>query len=196
MRGPRRWHDPGMRLVVPAPEHLDGYADALRRGWSPETERPEAAAEMLAALEADPAAFLAGQDDPDGAGPPIVLPDGSTVPRLPGLNRWMWDDDGFAGSIGLRWQPGTSALPPTCLGHIGYAVVPWKQRRGYATAALRDLLPLAREVGLPSVDVTTDPQNTASQRVVLANGGRLVGEQPLPPEHGAGVVLLFRIDLA
>jgi len=41
----------------------------------------------------------------------------------------MWDDE-FAGSIGFRWQPGTSALPPHCLGHIGYAVVPWKQGRG------------------------------------------------------------------
>ena len=59
----------------------------------------------------------------------------------------MWDGE-FCGSIGFRWQPGTSALPPYCLGHIGYSVVPWKQRRGYATKALALLLPDARKEGL------------------------------------------------
>ena len=63
-------------------------------------------------------------------GDPISLPDGSTVPRLPGLSRWMWDGE-FAGAINLRWQPGSRLLLPTCLGHIGYSVVPWKRRRGY-----------------------------------------------------------------
>jgi predicted acetyltransferase len=41
----------------------------------------------------------------------------------------MWDGE-FCGSIGLRWLPGTEELPPHCLGHIGYAVVPWKRRLG------------------------------------------------------------------
>ena len=67
----------------------------------------------------------------------LPQPDGSTAKRLPGFKRWLWDGE-FCGSIGLRWQPGTTALPPHCLGHIGYAVVPWKRRRGYATQALRD----------------------------------------------------------
>jgi predicted acetyltransferase len=40
----------------------------------------------------------------------------------------MWDGD-FAGAINLRWQPGTAELPPHCLGHIGYGVVPWKRGR-------------------------------------------------------------------
>ncbi len=48
------------------------------------------------------------------------------------------DPDAFL--IGLRWQRGSEALPPYCLGHIGYAVVPWKQGRGYATRALREVL--------------------------------------------------------
>ena len=56
----------------------------------------------------------------------------------------MWDGE-FCGSIGFRWQPGTSTLPPYVLGHIGYAVVPWKRGRGYATQALALLLPEARK---------------------------------------------------
>ena len=66
-------------------------------------------------------------DDREAKRGPVTLPDGSQVPRLPGYRRWMWDGE-FCGSIGFRWQPGTSALPPYVLGHIGYSVVPWKQR--------------------------------------------------------------------
>jgi predicted acetyltransferase len=85
----------------------------------------------------------------------------------------MWDegDDTFAGSINLRWQPGTAELPPHCLGHIGYSVVPWKRRRGFATRALAGMLAEARALGLPYVDIRTDADNHASQRVIEANGG-------------------------
>ena len=72
----------------------------------------------------------------------------------------MWDGE-FCGSIGFRWQPGTEVLPPHCLGHIGYAVVPWKKRRGHATRALAAMLPLARAEGLGYVELTTDPPQPA-----------------------------------
>ena len=99
------------------------------------------------------------------------------------------------GTIGFRWSaPGTPDLPPTCLGHIGYAVVPWKRGRGYATAALAQMLPLARECGLPYVYVTTQPDNVPSQRVILANGGVLVERFTQLDAHGGGGALRYRID--
>jgi predicted acetyltransferase len=122
------------------------------------------------------------------------MPDGSFVPRLPSLGRWMWDGE-FCGFISLRWQRGTAELPPTCLGHIGYSVVPWKRRLGYASAALAQVLPLARERGLPYVEVVTTPENTASQKVILANGGFLVEEFEKLAVHGGGPALRFRIAL-
>jgi predicted acetyltransferase len=181
-----------VELVRPALEHLDSYVDALTRGWSRDTTSPRAREEDLERIVADPEAFLELQEDRDAAGPPITLPDGSTVPRLPGFHRWMWDGD-FCGSISLRWQLGTSELPPHCLGHIGYSVVPWKQRRGYATSALRQLLPDARALGFPYVELTTRPDNIASQRVILANGGVLVEEFALPQTSGGGAGLRYRI---
>ncbi len=163
-----------MELVVPALSHLDAYVDALHRGWSPDNIRLEAAArEHLARIAEDAADFLAKADDRDARGGDVTLPDGSQVPRLPGFVRWMWDGE-FCGQIGFRWQPGTEALPKHCLGHIGYSVVPWKRRRGYASRALALMLPEARREGLRYVELTTDPDNLPSQKVIAANGGVFV----------------------
>ena len=106
----------------------------------------------------------------------------------------MWDGE-FCGVIGLRWQPGTEALPPYCLGHIGYAVVPWKQRRGYATLALGAMLADARAEGLRHVEITTGPDNVASQRVITANGGVLVEEFITPATLGSKRELRYRVLL-
>lgn len=183
-----------MILVKPGTEYLPAYVDALQRGWSPDTIRAEARFEELREIERDADAFLSRCDDPEAAGGPIRLPDGSLVTRLPGFHRWMWDGQ-FAGSIGLRWQPGTPELPPTCLGHIGYSVVPWKRGRGYAKSALALMLPKARARGLPYVEVTTDVDNVASQHVVLANGGVLVERFVKGVQYGSGDGLRFRIHL-
>jgi predicted acetyltransferase len=185
-----------MELVVPSLDRLPAYADALRRGfWSDNLRREASARDELAKIAADPAAFVASLDDPEARGAPIVLPDGSTVKRLPSYRRWMWDD-GFCGNVNFRWQPGTSALPAHVLGHLGYSVVPWKQRRGYATRALALILPEVRRLGLTWVDLTTDPDNIASQKVITANGGHLVERFTHLPAHGGGEGLLFRIPLA
>ena len=182
-----------MHLVRPGPEYLASYVAALERGWSADNERGvEAAREELSRIQADAAAFLASMEDREAKGPPITLPDGSAAKRLPGFRRWIWDGE-FCGSIGLRWQPGTTALPLYCLGHIGYAVVPWKQRLGYAKSALRLILAEARAVGLPYMEITTDPDNIASQRVIEANGGILVEHFIKPQQFGCKPGLRFRI---
>ena len=147
---------------------------ALRAGWSADTVRGAVAAqEELQRIDADPDLFVASLYDPEAKGERIKLLDGSTAERLPGYRKFMWDGE-FCGSITLRWMNGTEALPSYCLGHIGYAVVPWKQRRGYATRAVKVLLPEAKAVGLRFVHITTDVDNVVSQRVVTAAGGVLV----------------------
>lgn len=182
-----------MQLVRPQSQHLESYVAALRRGWAGDNVRGAIAAqEELSRIEADPVAFLAAMDDREAKGPMVKLPDGSEVKRIPGFRRWMWDTE-FCGSIGFRWQPGTTELPPHCPGHIGYAVVPWKQGQGMAQQALGDLLPEVWAVGLPFVEITTDPENVASQRVIEANGGVLVEEFVKPPQYGFGVGLRYRI---
>ena len=187
--------DSPLQLLVPSLAQLDGYVDALKRGWSPDNVRLRAAAaEELAKIDANAAGFVASLDDREAKAGPITLPDGSQVPRLPGYRRWIWDD-GFCGSIGIRWQPGTEELPPHCLGHVGYAVVPWKRGRGYATRALYLLLPEARKEGLNYLELTTDVDNLPSQKVITNNGGVLVKRFHKDPAYGDVEALLFRIDL-
>ena len=189
---------PGMadtHLVRPAAEHLPRYVAALERGWSPDNLRgAAAAAEELRQITADPDAFLARFDDEHAAAGPVPMPDGTTRPRLPSIRRWIWADD-FCGSIGLRWTADGGPLPEHVPGHLGYAVVPWRQREGHATRALGLMLAEARARGLRRVEITTDPGNLASQKVVLANGGRLLGPYERAAALGDGPGLKFVIDL-
>jgi predicted acetyltransferase len=184
-----------LELVTPTLRHLPGYQEALKRGWSPDNVSPERTALLhLARMAEDPAGFVASLTDPEAKGGPITLPDGTTRPRLPGVFLWIWDGE-FCGSTSLRWQKATSELPDYVLGHIGYSIVPWKRRRGYATAALGKLLPEARGRGLDYVLLTTDLRNLPSQKVILANGGRSLGPRAKYSAYGGALELLFRIDL-
>ncbi len=184
-----------MKLIWPSSEYLPAYITALQSGWSADNVRGAvAAAEELDRIAVDPDGFLASMIDREAKGNPVTLPDGTSVKRIPGFRQWMWDGE-FCGVIGFRWQPGTEALPPHCLGHIGYAVVPAKRNLGYATRALRETLPLARAEGLRYVEVTTDPDNFASQRTIEANGGVLHEKFIKPLQFGGKPGLRYRIML-
>ncbi len=61
-------------------------------------------------------------------------------------------------------------------GHIGYSVHPEFRRQGYGTEILELALEKCRELGIDPVLVTCDRDNTASSRVILANGGVLENE--------------------
>lgn len=184
-----------MQLVWPCREFLPAYVDALQRDWSPDNLRGAAAArDELDQIQRDADAYLALQVDRDARGGDVTLPDGSKAPRLPGYRRWIWDGE-FCGLIGFRWQPGTTALPPHVLGHIGYAVVEWKRHRGLATEALKLQLADCRAEGLEFVELTTDFDNLASQKVITANGGVVVEAFRKSPAYGGAQSLRYRILL-
>jgi predicted acetyltransferase len=189
------------RILRPTLTLLPGNKAALERGWSPDNTRPDTAPrEALERIASDVHTYLAVTHDPQGLGPPITLPDGTQRARIPGIVRWIWDEDdgpdGFAGTVGLRWMAGHAPLPPHVLGHIGYAVVPWKRQRGHATRALALMLGEARTFGLPRVELTTDPDNEPSQKVITANGGVLLERFDKGAAYGHKPGLRYVIALA
>lgn len=185
-----------LRLIKPDLAALPAYREALERGWSPDNVGlDKTRLRELAAVAEDPAAFLASLDDPEARGGPIAMPDGTMLERLPGRRRWLLDGEAFCGSFGFRWRPGTEALPPHVLGHMGYAVPEWMRGQGYATRGLALLLPDARALGMAYVELTTDPDNEASQKVILNNGGYLVERFQKPAVYGEADGLRWRIDL-
>ena len=61
-------------------------------------------------------------------------------------------------------------------GNIGYAVLPSKRNRGYATQMLQHALDMCRDSGLESVTLGCYQDNLASIEVILKCGGALIAE--------------------
>ena len=183
-----------MELVIPSLDYVEGYLDAVRRGWMGDRVIFGGPNQLLALADRDPQLVVDALRDRSTDGL-LHYPDGSTAPRLPALFRWMWEGS-FAGNIDVRWVPGTTELPVDIPGHVGYGTVEWRRGRGYATQALASMLHCAAEEGLTMLELVTDPANIASQRVVERNGGVRVEEFVQSQRLGGGRAIRWRITLA
>ncbi len=85
------------------------------------------------------------------------------------------DDKRVVGMIDIRRHINNSVLN-TWGGHIGYTVRPSERQNGYAKKMLRDALRFCKEKGHTNILITCNSNNYASERTILANGGKLENE--------------------
>lgn len=133
-------------------KELDAHGESLGSLYSPtESETPEQFITRLRGRETNPEA-----------------------PLVPETTYWAVVDGNVVGRISLRHR--IKGNLTKIGGHIGYEVRPSFRNRGYAKEMLRQVLetPKAREIG--NLLLTCSPDNVASNKTILANGGRLTGK--------------------
>ena len=112
-----------------------------------------------------------------------ALPDMIRFSQGIGLPDWMvpetflflWDGEKIVGQFRIRHHLNDALREGA--GHIGYCIAREYRGRGYATEGLRQTLALAGEI-VPEREfyLRVNRDNPASLRVMLRNGGRIVGE--------------------
>jgi predicted acetyltransferase len=153
-------------LVTPAMAHMASFVAALKEGYQRDTLRPEDPG-AIAQIEREPQWFLRQVNHPPAH---IVLPDGTLGERALETQLWYIEGDEFLGSISVRHS--LTPILEQWGGHVGYAVRPSAQGRGYASAMLAGMLDHIRaNLPLERVTLTVNLNNPASMRVVEKNGG-------------------------
>ena len=61
-------------------------------------------------------------------------------------------------------------------GHIGYSVLPYERKKGYAKQMLKLALKECRKLGIDKILLTCDKNNIGSFKTIIANGGILENE--------------------
>lgn len=102
---------------------------------------------------------------------PVNMPDWF----VPETYYYLWDGDRLVGEFRIRHRL-TEALRVGA-GHIGYSIRKDMRGHGYATAGLKLTLGIARGI-VPEDEIClrVNKDNIASQKVMLNNGARMVGE--------------------
>lgn len=181
-----------LKLVEPSLDYFDSYLKALKNNYAYGTAQPYDLAKM-AQIEADPAQHLIDLETfKEGS---FKAVDGSEHPKVPQNHLWIVkNNQDFVGAINFR--PKLSELLTQFGGHIGYSVAQDFRGNGYATQALALFLAspvLLAKVDRPYILLTTDPSNIASQKVILANGGKLIAQHYCAPMQKDEMI--YHIDI-
>ena len=114
---------------------------------------------------------------------------GLPIGLVPASVYWLVDEGDFIGHVSVRHC--LNAALERWGGHIGYAIRPSQQHRGYGSKILKRVLPVVRALGIEKALVTCDKDNFASRRIIEKNGGLLADES----EVNGKLVLRFWIHL-
>lgn len=175
-------------LVRPHGVFRASYVEALREGfvWA---ARAPLDADVIAFVDSHFADYLRRLDE-DGQ---LPMPGAPALSGVPANTFWLVEQETFIGAINIRSRIDTPALAHFG-GHVGYAVRPSRQRRGYGTHMLALALDVCRGMGLGIVRLSCAEHNLGSRRVIEANGGLLLRACP-PAWYAPEPYLLYEIPL-
>ena len=102
---------------------------------------------------------------------PVNMPDWF----VPETYYYLWDEDRLVGEFRIRHHL-TEALRNGA-GHIGYSIKRDERGKGYGTEGLKLTIEEAKKI-VPEDEIylRVNKDNIASQKVMLKNGGKIVGE--------------------
>ncbi|MEM7044284.1 MAG: GNAT family N-acetyltransferase [Pseudomonadota bacterium] len=174
-------------LVLASPAYAKSYVEALREGFR-RGDRPARKPGEIAKIEADFEAFVADMTRQTGD---VELPDGTLIPKVPFDVFFLVDGDVFIGEASVRYRMNDFLLQIG--GHAGYGIRPSFQNRGYGKQILKLVLERLIDRGVERALITCYDHNTASAKVIEANGGVL--ENLIDDPRGGGKSRRYWIDL-
>ena len=95
--------------------------------------------------------------------------------QLPFTRYWLIDGDEYIGT--LRLSKNISQEMKYNEGNMGYQIRPSKRKKGYGSEVLRLGLLKAKKIGLKQVYLNCSVDNTASQKIIKKNRGRLINNK-------------------
>ena len=170
-----------IHLERPTMEHRAGAA-AFRQEFADHGETVINGSEMLDTIDSYEHWL---QNVRKNADPATVSPDWVVTDTF-----FAVDDTGrIVGIIDLRHELKGFL---TDFGHCGYSVRPDERKKGYATEMLAQILRIAKETGLPSLQLSVERSNIPSVRTIIRNGG--IPERSF--EYNGETADVYRIDLS
>jgi len=161
------------QLILPSADYKDSFIAAVREFQM--ENNPRAQSYQILDIESLQSDFNRYLEQLENKRQGIGLPAGYVA----ATNFWLVENDEYIGKIDIRHQY-TDYLHQIA-GIIGYDIRPSKRGHGYGKLLLKLGLERARQMDFDELIITCDIDNTASRKVMEANGGQLVNQVPAGP---------------
>lgn len=170
-----------IKLIKPTVELKSEYMDMLK-DWKEHNEKPKPWTLKLDTTDF-PALIKKLEDFSRGIG----LKEG----HVENSTYWLVENNIIIGAVNIRHRLNEYLLKYD--GHIGGGIRPSMRGKGYGNVMLSLALDIVRDMGMKRVIITCNKGNTASEKVILKNGGVFESEEV---EDNGNIVRRFWIDLA
>lgn len=151
-----------VQLVLPSVKYKKSYIQSYKEFARDQMKNSESESYRNLALKDFPAFIKMFRDGSKGKN----LQKG----WVPFTEYWLVDGDKYIGRVNIRHKLNTGLKKLG--GHIGYSIRPSERNKGYGKLILALGLEKAKALGIKKAMLTCDITNTASRKIIEANGGK------------------------